>query len=447
MLLVVFFASVGSLGTAESNTSGTDTDATIEFAAFQQAIEASDDVKATSIGESIFGQLDQKYKDDAGFGMLTSKLMAAKFLAGQMESHLRKALSKYSRLVDDELYGEKRLDNRKWQGSVYPAKSFYETSERLFSAPIAADGLEKQEKTFLAQYYDLQLRILTSAIAKAGQALAILDRNFKATHDYVLVLPLLHAIDDEPISIDVLPRWMQRPEQWDILSDSCLLHFGLPLQAMTIAKKSAHAQEKPFSEVEFYISAARRCGSSHPHIAADCLNKALDCVPNGNADTVVALRFDLVRLWLDQENYSLAAGNAAEVFQTYPNHKDAPEAIWQYYHALSMAGSTDGILARVDEVIEDKRCKAYKGGLMWLKWCALRRKRDETVRMQALELKLLTEYANDPMVAPILLSRATDLIALEDIRGASEVLTQLIERFPSTKSAVQARKMLGSLGR
>ena len=114
--------------------------------------------------------------------------------------------------------------------------------------PVKADAFDYQEKSFLVKYYNLKLRILTSEIAKAGHALAISEPSFKGTHDYVLVLPLLHASEQKSINIEILPRWMQRPDQLDIFADSCLLHFGFPFHAMNLAKRSAVLKNRSFSE-------------------------------------------------------------------------------------------------------------------------------------------------------------------------------------------------------
>jgi len=212
-----------------------------------------------------------------------------------------------------------------------------------------------------------------------------------------------------------------------------------------VAKKSAQIQERPFSELEFYRSVAKKCGKSHPHIAADCLHKAMDYVPDKEPDMAVVLQFEVVQLWLDSSNYALAAGQARKIFETYPNHNSSGKAIWLYYYALSRNNNTDEILVDIDKALDDKRCEVYKAKLMYIKWWALRRKRNQTARVAALEYELLKQYGNNPMVAPILLSRATDLLASQNYNGAYESLSQLVEKFPSTKAAAQAKRMLVKL--
>ena len=416
-----------------------------DFAAYRQALEAQDDAKAMLVGDSIFTQLEKKYKGDAGFRAFKSKLNAAEFLAKQMQQQLKRATKKRMLAVADELFKPDSKETKTHPLSVAPAKRFYETSVGVFSKPVRIDNLTNEEKLFLAQYYDLKLRILISTIAKAGQALAIAEPSFKGTHDYILVLPLLHVSDEKSFSIDILPQWLRRPNQLNIFVDSCLLHFGFPFHAMSLAKKSAQLRDSSFSELDFYRSAANKCGTSHPHIAADCLHRAISYATDKEPDRAVALQFEVVQLWLDSKNYALAAGEAHKIFETYPDHREAGKAIWLYYYALSRNNNTDEILVDVDKALNDKRCEVYKAKLMYIKWWALRRKRDQTARVAALEYELLKQYSNDPMVAPILLSRATDLLAGQNYTGAYESLTQLVEKFPSTKAATQAKRMLVKL--
>lgn len=415
------------------------------FATFHKALEAPDNSKALSTGNTVFAQLEQKYRGDAGFRAYKSKLNAAEFLAKQMQQQLKRATNERMLSVADELFNKNDATAGGNQVSVAPAKSFYETSARLFSRSVRIDNLTDEEKSFLAQYYNLKLRVLTSAIAKAGQALAIAEPSFKGTHDYVLVLPLLHVSDKRSVSVDVLPQWMRRPDELDIFVDSCLLHFGLPFHAMSLARQSAQLQNSSFSEPDFYRSAAKKCGTSRPHIAADCLHRAINHVKDKEPDEAVGLQFEVVQLWLDAKNYPLAASQAHNIFETYPKHKESGKAIWLYYYALSRSNNISQILVGIDKALDDRRCAAYKAKLMYVKWWALRRTRDQVARVAALEYELLKQYGDDPMVAPILLSRVTDSLAKQDYTDAYESLTELLRKFPSTSAAIQGKKMLGKL--
>jgi tetratricopeptide (TPR) repeat protein len=286
---------------------------------------------------------------------------------------------------------------------------------------------------------------MVAAVAGAGQALAVAEPRFTSTHDYVLVLPLLHAGDPQPLNIDVLPLWLRGPEQLAILSDSCLFQFESPFQAMTIARKAAQIQGKTFSESDFYRSAARRCGSSRAKVAAECLRKALAAISGEQTDLAIDLEFDIVQTWLSSGNYLLAAGEAREIFEKHPSHSSAGRAIWLYHYALSRNGSTEEILANIDKALADDRCRPYEPRLLYIKWWALRRQRNQSARVAALEYDLLKRYGGDPMIAPVLLSRATDLLASQSYHEAGEVLQQLVQKFPSTQAAIQAQRMLERL--
>jgi len=412
---------------------------------FYQALEQGADEQAAQTGQKIFERLKRKYRADAGFGTLNSKMMAAEFLSNQMVTQLKKATSRRMFNVAGELFEDKTKGKNRDSLSVAPAKSFYETSQQIFSKPVSIGELEDEEKKFLAKFYDLKLRILTSAIAKAGQALAIAELSFKGTYDYVLVLPLLHASETRPVNIDVLPKWMRQSSQLDVFSDSCLLHYGFAYHAQSFARAAAELEKKDFSQENFCRSASKKCAKKLPRVAVDCLKRAIDSIDEEKADERIALQFDIVQVWLDSENFTLAAGEAKSIADSFPDHKRSGNAIWLHFYALSRANNAKTILANIDTAIANPTCSDYRAKLMYMKWWALRRQKDRAAQIAALEHQLITDYGDDVMVAPIMLSRATDLLAGQDYAGAFALLEQVQEKFSSTAAAGQAKKMAEKL--
>jgi hypothetical protein len=286
--------------------------------------------------------------------------------------------------------------------------------------------------------------MLTNAIVQAGQALSVAQPQFAGTHDYALVLPLLHASEGRPLNMDVLPPWMRQEDQMHLLSESCLLHFELPYQAMGIAKISAQQQNQDFSEREYYCSAADRCRRSRPRVAIECLHKAMACgAPD--ADMEVMLRLQVAQIWMEGKNYLLAASEARGIFETYPDHRDAGQAVWLYYCALSSSNSFDVILRGIDAPLQDMRYESFRPRLLYLKWVALKRKGEQTAVAAVVEHELLQRYGDNPVVAPVMLARAVDLWAAQSYGEAHDVLTQLMQRFPGTEAAEQARRIIGRL--
>jgi len=413
------------------------------FMYFFQALETGTDKQTVQAGQKIFKQIERTYRADAGFGVLKSKMIAADFLANKMVTQLKKATSRQMFVVAGELFENKGKSKNLL--SVALAKSFYETSQQIFSKPVSISELEDQEKKFLAKFYDLKLRILTSKIAKAGQALAIAEPSFKGTYDYVLVLPLLHASETQPVNIDVLPRWMRKSSQLNIFADSCLLHYGFAYHAQSFARAAAQLDKKVFLQENFYKSAAKKCAKKLPHAEVDCLKRAIDSIDKEKTDERIALQFDIVQVWLDSDNFTLAAGEAKKIADNFGDHKRSGNAIWLYFYALSRASDARTILANIDTAIADSRYSDYRAKLTYLKWWALRRLGDKTAQIAALEHQLITDYGNDVMIAPIILSRATDLLAEQDYAGALVLLNQIQEKFPSTTAATQAKKIATKL--
>jgi hypothetical protein len=416
----------------------------LDYHAFQQALDSRDDTLVASVGESLFNELRRKYNADPNFLAFVSKLTAAEFLANQMQSQLATATESRIRAVA-EMSEEEPKTNKRSSLLVAPARQFYDSAKETFSKIIRTEGLAEDERSFLAEYYNFKLRVFASAIAQTGQALAVAEPDFKDTYDYVLVLPLLHASEKYPIKLSILPKWMQKAEQLPNFSDSCLLHFDNPFQAMTIEKAIRQEQGKPFSELEFYKSAAKKCGTGKVNVAVDCLKRAMKSVSADDPDAVLGLELDVLQLWRDSGNYTLAAGQAKNIFESYPDRSEYAKAKMLYYHALAVDKADDTILTDIDETIRDDRCRRYKPQLIYLKWVALRRKQDQQARLAAVENELLKEYGHDPIVAPIMLARATDRLADQDYAGAREVLANLVETFPSTEAATAAKRILDKL--
>ncbi|MHC4396867.1 MAG: tetratricopeptide repeat protein [Planctomycetota bacterium] len=415
------------------------------FTDFYRVLETGTDEQAAQTAQKIFERIERKYRADAGFGALKSKMMAADFLANQMVTQLKKATGRQMFAVAGELFEDKTKGKNRDSLSVAPAKSFYETSQQIFSKPVSISELEDEEKQFLAGFYDLKLRILTSAIAKAGQALAIAEPSFKGTYDYVLVLPLLHASETKPVNIDVLPKWMRQSSQLNVFSDSCLLHYGFAYHAQAFARAAAEPDKKDFSQENFYRAASKKCAKQLPRVAVDSLKRAIDSIDEEKTDERIALQFDIVQVWLDSDNFTLAAGEAKSIADNFPGHKRSGNAIWLHFYALSRTNNVKTILTNIDTVIADPRCTDYRAKLMYMKWWALRRQKDQAAQIAALEHQLITDYGDDVMVAPIILSRATDLLGGQDYTGAFALLDQVQEKFPSTKAAGQAKKMIEKL--
>ena len=300
---------------------------------FWEAINASNDKQAMLTGDSVFNSLDEKYGGSKNFVALKSRLRMTQMLAARLTNELQSATKKTLQSTALELFeGGKKSNNI----TVTPAMHYYKSAKQMFAKPIGINDFSTEEKKFLATYYDLKLRSGISSIAKSGKALAVAEPKFKGTYNYILILPLLHLSDKRPINIEVLPKWIQKPNQLDAISGSCLLHYGLPLHAMMLAKQSADLQGNHFSSVEFYKDAAVKCkAASHVNVAVECLQRALlSGLPNHEADVVVDLKFEIVQLWIDSKNYSLAAGSAKEIFKDHPDHSNAGRAIWMYYYSL-----------------------------------------------------------------------------------------------------------------
>ena len=399
-----------------------------------------DSEQVFEFGNRIFTYLSKKYSLSPGFINLKSRLQSASFLANKMQSQLRKSMNKrLLEVIDDQ--------NQKKTNSlvVAPAKSFYDSSINLFSKPINIDDLRENEKTFLRRYYNLVLRKHIEDISLAGLGYAVAEPSFKGTYDYVLVLPLLHTPNNKGVNLEVLPLSMKTPQLLNQLADSALLHFGRVTTAMLLARNAAAISDRAFNEIDYYIESAHNCPPDKANIAVDCLNLAIKTAATSEPDRIVELNIQIIDTWQKSKSHTLAAGHARQTYEKFPDHPKTAYIIWLYYYSLSRARQSDVILADIDNYIEDPICSQYRTKLMYIKWWAMRLAHNDSPELQALEYQLLKDYPDNSIITPVILSRATDMIARQNYNQAYILLNELIEDFPGTKSVDQAKKIVEKL--
>lgn len=420
----------------------TNTSSTDDIDLFMKALDQTPQnfVQAIELGNRIFFELSKKHSLSPGFVNLKSRLQSASFLADKMQSQLRNSMNKRLLEVTDDQKLEKKNSL-----VVAPAKSFYDSSVSLFFTPINIDNLPENEKIFLTRYYNLILGKHIENISLAGLGYAVAEPSFKGLYDYVLVLPLLHTVTGKAINYDVLPLSMKTPELLSQLSDSALLHFGRVVAAMSLARDAATIGGRAFNEIDYYIESADKCPPDKANIAVDCLGLAINAVPASDIDRCVELNIQIIDTWQRSKNYALAAGHARLSYEKFPDHPKAAYIIWLYYYSLSRDQQAEAILVDIDNYIDNSICSQYRANLMYTKWWSLRLVHNDSAQMEAMEYRLLKDYSNDQIIAPVILSRATDMIARQNYKEALAILNQLIENFSDTKSADQAKKIVEKL--
>ncbi len=395
--------------------------------------------------DADFEKLENKYPANAELRILKSRIAAAEYIASQMQSELQQRKERVLKKMAAQLFAEQAAKPNEMLAPLAPARDFYNASAAIFQIPVSLEVFDPCERTFLGQYYDLKITSLVDSTIAAAKALAVTDRDFEGLYDYALVVPLLHAANNEDVNIALFPKSMRTPDGLGNLSKSCLLHYGLPPRAMQFAKQAAGLVGKPFSEVEFYESAAKTARDSKPDVAADCLSRAVELLPENDADKIVALRLEAAQMWLDSGKYTLAAAEARKAFEAYPENLSAGRAIWLHYFALSKADDLDALLTGIDSAISDPRCAEYVVKLKYMKWYALRRKSPLSPACTAIENDLLEHHADDSIVAPIMLFRAQELMARQNYDQSRRLFADIVEKFPSTEAAARAKQNLSKL--
>jgi tetratricopeptide (TPR) repeat protein len=411
----------------------------------EQMLEEPDSSRALTSGYALFQKLEKKYPANAELRLLKSRIAAAEYIATQIQSELQQRKGRVLKKMAGQLFGEETDKPNEKLTPLTSAKDFYNASAAIFETPVPKDIFDSCEKTFLSQYYSLKIASLVDSTIEAAKALSITDRGFDGLYDYALVLPLLHASNDEDINIGLLPKSMRTVDGQGKLSESCLLHYGLPARSMEFAKQAANIAGTSFSEVEFYESATKIARDTKPDVAADCLSRAVELLPPDDADRIVALRLEAAQMWLDSDKYMLAAAEARKAFEAYPQNPSAGRAIWLHYFALSKADDLNSLLSTIDSAICDPRCVEYVVKLKYMKWYSLRCRRPTSPALTAIEKDLLENHADDPIVAPVMLFKAQDLMARQNYDQSRQLFAQIIEKFPTTRAAVEAKEKLSKL--
>ena len=124
-----------SIRTATSNSDEFDANEP-DYSDFNAATRDSDDDRALTIGARLFRQLETNYHNVPSFVAVKSKLSAAEFLAGQMRLQLTKAANRKVAAVAGELFMQETDKIASDVLIVAPAKSFFQTSIKIFSIHI-----------------------------------------------------------------------------------------------------------------------------------------------------------------------------------------------------------------------------------------------------------------------------------------------------------------------
>ena len=129
-----------------SNIAAADDSPDPNFTDFLHALERGSDQQAAQMGRGLFECLDRKYRADAGFSALKSKMAAADFLASQMITQLKTAAGRQMFVEAANVFGNVDHTGDKRPFNIVPAKSIYDSSLEVFSKPISIGRLGDDEK-------------------------------------------------------------------------------------------------------------------------------------------------------------------------------------------------------------------------------------------------------------------------------------------------------------
>ena len=413
------------------------------FVAHCMLVPVLGQVNKTDSGAIDFEKLKGKYSGDTNFKTYMAKLRAAEHLAADMVSQLEKVRKRQLNVFSDTIFGNKAETEEAEAFLTAPAIKFYKEAKGLFSQPISLHGFSIAEQKFLSSYYNLKLRSLLNEIAETGQALAVAEPSFKGTYDYVLVLPLLHTKDGSSVNVNSLPQWMQQAGILTALSDSCLLHYGFINPALDLAKMACVQRSGSCDDVELYRFLANKCDKHNVNIAVQCLEKAIEYLPDNDLGTVNELRFDIVQRWAQAGSYKLAAGQAKKIAQHIPDSNEGKESLLKIIkiYAEQLKFYDDAIeqcrvfLKKFTDSRQAEYIQFLTGKLTYLN-------RDYAGAATKLDLFQM-KYPNSPYVSEAMLLGAISQFSEGQTNEAIERFRRIIQKYPDTELTARCKFLIG----
>ena len=415
---------------------------------FEQLIQDKHKASAIRVGHDLFQSLASKYPENAGLLDLQKRLEAAynlvELITQSLELRRKKLLVDISDL--DILPGlpPVRVDEEESAHLLPSAEHLYFTNLQSFSHELRIQEVSATEAKFLSKYYDLRIQSWIEKVADITAQASVTASESSALSHYSFVLPLLYLSEDnsawdEPVFLLAVMGM----DNLDVMSDFCLLRVERPRTAKAVAEYKAKSEGNSFSLIEWSLTASARCvENNRPDIAEKLLSAAIDSL-NDN-DKVVELRLKIAENYGKCGNDARAVRLCAQIVKDFPHNPLYGKVTCSYFAYLARQSKAQEILAEIDSALESQQCQRHLSQLMYLKWWALRKTEQQHLANQIGE-QLISNYAENPCVAPVLLAQATDALSNQYHEQCRKLLVQLTKNFPQTNSAKQAEKILTRL--
>lgn len=234
-------------------------------------------------------------------------------------------------------------------------------------------------------------------------------------------------------------------DNFDAMSDFCLLRVERPKTAVAIAKYKTQSEGQSFSLVDWSLSASTRCVENHrPDLAEKLLSAAINDI-NDRAK-IVELRLKIAENYGECGENARAVKECRQIAEAFPDNLLYGKVMSSYFAYLARQSKVQEILAEIDSALGSPQCQRYLPQLVYLKWWALR-KTNQQILANKIGEQLIKDYGSNLCIAPVLLAHATDALSNQRYDQCRKLLVQLTRNFPRTNSANQARKILSRLGK
>ncbi len=328
---------------------------------------------------------------------------------------------------------------------LVPAAQLYSEFLPHFQYRLQTDRFSPAQQDFLRTYYNAQVRQMVDEVMRWGMPLSTVAADSHELEYYLLLLPLLHSTCGFDVSLlNTLPPWILAADRLERLADFCLLRVERIDAAGAIGVQLLRHDKGGSGAYEYYLAAADKCVKSRlPARAVQCLEAAIASLARDDP-RAVEQRLAICQVWADAKNYAMAAGAAGQIIKDMSGAPASGRARYLRIRYLSQQGDSNAILLEVDDALADAACRPFEPDLMFFKWLALRRQ-NKPEQAAGLLKEFLRKYPDNPQAADMYYAAAVECLTSQRYDEARDVLRSLMDRFPGSPAAIQAKSLQARL--
>jgi len=337
---------------------------------------------------------------------------------------------------------------RKEAGDLLPVPSaafLFLTYADFFKDEFASDDASGPDRQALVDLYNLEFERQEAAVRRAVEPALIISREDPGVLAWPLVLPLLRAGRAGPVDWGNLLDGMRlSPPESFALAEYCLADMGHASAFMQISKWRAQRKGVSFDPLRHCVTTALQMAAKGRAEAGWRLLGDVAARLKHGSEPQGTLRLHMVDIALKAGRQDLAEKECAALQTDFAGTKVAREALFRHVKCLAMKGDFQSVLERVEPLLNAAAHREYRTDLLYLKWSALVRTR-QNGRAYQVAHELLLEQPDAERASTVLMWIGTQALELGNYDAAHQAFSRVVAKDPSGKRAATARAILARI--